>query len=263
MRKILTLITAAAVVLLSCVLLTSCRSDGDKQSDEPPTEAVTAAVTEQPTQPPTEAPTQPAAEIPREIGTALKQVGKTADDLEKTGCRQLVTVISDGSDARIDLYRSEDGAWKKDGELSCDGYVGHNGVTEDMREGGMATPAGLFPVGEAFYIFSEPDTGLDVFQITENTYWVDDPDSELYNQRVEGSPDGRFGSAEHMIDYQPFYNYGFVIGYNPEAIPGAGSAIFFHYSTGPTMGCVGTSEEMTLKYLAALDKEEKPYILIV
>lgn len=263
MMKKIRIITAAIIVILTAFLLASCGSDGAKQDSDPATEAVTEVVTEQPTQPPTEKPTAPAAKAPKEVSAALKAAGKTARDLEKTGCRQLVTVISDGNRAKIGFYRLKDGVWAADEGLSCDGYVGQNGVTDDMREGGLATPRGLYPVDEAFYIFEKPETGLDSFQITEDTYWVDDPDSELYNQRYVGDPEGQFRSAERMYDVQPYYNYGFVIGYNTEAKYNAGSAIFFHYSTGPTMGCVGASEEMTLKYLAALDQKEKPYILIV
>ena len=143
------------------------------------------------------------------------------------------------------------------------GFVGHNGVTENMHEGGYATPKGLYSVGEAFYIDDKPTTGLDIFQITENTYWVDDPNSSMYNRRVEGRQKADWNSAEHMISFRPSYDYGFVIDYNTEAVYNAGSAIFFHYSGDPTAGCVGTSTKMVLRYLAALDKKLNPYILIV
>ena len=42
---------------------------------------------------------------------------------------------------------------------------------------------------------------------------------------------------------------------------GKGSAIFFHISSSPTAGCVGTSQEMVLEYLKVLDKDKNPYIL--
>ena len=73
------------------------------------------------------------------------------------------------------------------------------------------TPAGVFPIGEAFYIEEKPKTGLSTFQITENTYWVDDEDSELYNQRIELDGEKTWQSAERMIEYTDAYKYGFVV----------------------------------------------------
>lgn len=43
----------------------------------------------------------------------------------------------------------------------------------------------------------------------------------------------------------------------------AGSAIFFHVGSVPTQGCISTDEENVLMYLAKLDKDLFPYILII
>ena len=125
------------------------------------------------------------------------------------------------------------------------------------------TPAGVFPIGEAFYIEEKPKTGLSTFQITENTYWVDDEDSELYNQRIELDGEKTWQSAEHMIEYTDAYKYGFVVEYNQNPVePGRGSAIFFHVGQQPTLGCIATTEDMVLAYLAELSKDMHPYIVI-
>jgi len=177
---------------------------------------------------------------------------------------QLVIVNSSGSRAKIHFFEKlEDGLWVEDEALRVNGYVGKHGTTNDKREGDLATPIGQFPVGSAFYIDSAPQTGLDSFLITENTYWVDDPDSDFYNRRVEGLADKDWDSAEHMIKNQPNYSYGFVIEYNIECTPGKGSAIFFHVSDKYTTGCVATSKRAMLRYLAVLDAGKNPYILII
>ena len=204
-----------------------------------------------------------AAKAPEELVNKLKMTGSSAQTLSDCGCRQLVTVTSAGSTATIDFYTLENNEWKKDDSMTCSGFVGENGVTEDMYEGARATPKGLFTVGEAFYMDEKPATGLQTFQITENTYWVDDPDSKYYNQRVEGTQDKDWDSAEHLIEITPFYRYGFVIGYNTACEPYKGSAIFFHVKTVPTLGCVATQEENVLQYLKKLDASQNPYILIV
>ena len=154
-------------------------------------------------------------------------------------------------------------AWICNEERSCSGFVGRNGASDNKREGDGKTPAGLFGVSDAFYMYDAPETGLDMFEITRDTYWVDDPDSRYYNTRVEGTENKDWDSAEHMIDYNPAYLYGFVIDYNPEAVYNMGSAIFFHVSTGGgTAGCVSTGQHYVLQYLALLDKNCNPQILI-
>lgn len=231
------------------------------------TQEITSADTTSPTEiiPPTsQEPSETIQpKVSQELSRLLRLSDLTADRLTELGCKQLVTVESSGSEAQIGFYELQNDEWVENDKLLCTGYVGRNGVTEDMHEGGKATPKGLYSVGEAFYIDDIPTTGLDTFQITEDTYWVDDPDSSMYNRRVEGRKNADWSSAEHMIDYRPSYDYGFVIDYNTEAVYNAGSAIFFHISGRPTAGCVGTDTDMVLRYLAALEKTQKPYILIL
>lgn len=149
--------------------------------------------------------------------------------LAEVSCRQLVVVDADHDKATISMYICDAvGKWTDTG-LTTEGYVGTNGVSRESYEGSRMTPAGVFPIGEAFYIEEKPKTGLSTFQITENTYWVDDEDSELYNQRIELDGEKTWQSAEHMIEYTDAYKYGFVVEYNQNPVePGRGSAIFFH-----------------------------------
>ena len=201
--------------------------------------------------------------VPENMDAVLLACGYTAEDLYDIGCRQLVTVDSSGSSATIRFFTFDDRSWSEDEALACSGYVGRNGVTTSMHEGGMATPFGLYTISEAFYINEKPATGLPTFRITDDTYWVDDPDSAYYNRRVEGTGDRDWSSAEHMIDYPATYEYGFVIDYNTEAAYAAGSAIFFHIKYEPTYGCVATDRDSVLGYLAALRAEETPCIVII
>lgn len=211
----------------------------------------------------TESETEAIISAPEELEHLLAENGNTAEQIAAFGCRQLITVESSGSDALISFYRLSDNEWMKDEHLSCNGYVGANGVTEDMHEGGYATPKGVYSISDAFYIYEAPVTGLSSFQITSDTYWVDDPNSVYYNQHIEGMENKDWNSAEHMIDYTTAYEYGCVIDYNTDAVYNAGSAIFFHVSYSPTAGCVGIDKTMMLEYLSVLDKSENPYIAIV
>lgn len=207
--------------------------------------------------------TNPVILAPENMVNLLVQNDNSLDSLSEIGCKQFVTVSSNGSNAHIDFYELKENEWVLDEALSCDGFVGANGVTTDMHEGGYASPKGLYPIGDAFYIYNKPETGLSTFEVTNETYWVDDPDSKYYNKRVEGISDKDWNSAEHMIDYAAAYEYGFVIDYNPDAVYNAGSAIFFHISYSSTAGCVGTDKDMVLQYLAKLDSTKNPYIIIL
>ena len=195
---------------------------------------------------------------------SLSSAGFSTEDLEQLNCQQIITVTSNGNTAEIRFYYlNENGMWENDPALTTDGYVGSQGVSKESYEGSYETPFGLYGIGDAFYIDTVPETSLNTFQITQDTYWVDDPDSVFYNQRVEGTEYMDLNSAEHMIDYYNSYRFGFVIEYNTEnTIPGKGSAFFFHISWQPTAGCVGTSETMVLKYLKRLNKDCNPQILM-
>ena len=215
----------------------------------------------QPTEPPTQ-PTEPQIIAPAALESMLAARGSHLDELKQLGCTQLITVSCEGNFAQIDLYILENYQWVLQEALSCSGRIGSNGATDQKREGDMATPRGLYPITQAFYIHEEPQTGLPVFQITDDTYWVDDPTSVYYNKRIEGTENKDWSSAERMIRYDTAYEYGFVVDYNVEAIPHAGSAIFFHIGSGTTAGCIATERDFVLQYLAILDGAQNPYILI-
>lgn len=198
------------------------------------------------------------------FASLLSAGGITTDTLNERNTNQLIIVNSSGSSATVYFYEKTNNQWKNDSDLTASGYVGSSGTTDSPSEGKSATPKGLYSVGDAFYQSDKPNTKLNSFKITENTYWVDDPDSKYYNMKVEGNSNKDWDSAEHMSEIGS-YKYGFVINYNMNPIKkGAGSAIFFHISHGsPTAGCVSVSEDKVLSYLSKLDKSKNPYILII
>lgn len=202
--------------------------------------------------------------MPDELLRVLDESGTLPETLAVLNCQQLIVTESSGTSAVISFYqKGSDGVWQSVDDLTTYGYVGRNGVSGNSYEGSNETPAGLFPVGEAFYRNNKPETGLNSFQITPDTYWVDDIQSSLYNQKYIGPAYMGWSRAEFMY-YIQNYEYGFVINFNMNPIiPGKGSAIFFHISSGSTAGCVGTSEAMTLAYLKVLDASRNPYILIL
>lgn len=146
---------------------------------------------------------------------------------------------------------------------SIKGVIGTNGVAAigEKKEGDRKTPAGIYPIGEAFgtQLLS---VHMDYKYITEDDKFIDDIDSKLYNTWVTGPTDAK--SYELML-IAP-YKIGVVINYNMNpVVPGAGSAIFMHVWRTPTTstaGCVAMNEASLLRVLNWLDKKQRPYIFI-
>lgn len=175
---------------------------------------------------------------------------------------QLILVTASGYNtnaAKIRTFEKYDNKWYE--VLNVNGYLGRLGFATVMQEGGKKSPRGKYTIGTAFGRYENPGTKLPYRQINADDVWVDDPNSALYNTWQKASENGgRWNSAEKMDI--PAYNYGFVINYNTEErIPGAGSAIFFHVSSGSTLGCTGTAQSNVLSILKWIDPAKNPVII--
>ena len=220
------------------------------------TEKTTVAV-------PTEALTQQPTDSEALFERLVTKSGCTIERIEAQEAEQLIIVDAYGVQADVYMFEKNNENLWIDLDLKCSGYVGANGVDQKQMEGDKITPQGLYSVGDAFYIENQPSTWLNTFKITDETYWVDDPDSAFYNMKVEGDQNKDWNSAEHMIDYYSSYKYGCVINYNTNTIEsGKGSAIFMHCGNSVTSGCIAVPEADMLRYLEVLNTAKNPYILI-
>ena len=192
------------------------------------------------------------------ITTILAENEYTFSDISESS--QLIIVDSDGAECDVYCYEKNDDYWESRSKSS--GILGKNGVTDNKREGDKSTPQGLYSLGFAFGT-ETVDTEIEYRELNENCYWVDDPQSEYYNQWVETSTPS-WNSAEHLIDYEESYKYAVSINYNMDpVVQGAGSAIFLHCATGTyTAGCVAVPEDDMCAILTWLDEEQKPLIII-
>jgi len=118
--------------------------------------------------------------------------------------------------------------------------IGRSGLTDDKREGDMATPRGVHRVVAMLY---RPDRicapNAWASPISPGDLWSDAPDDAAYNQMVRApyAP-----SHETLRRADPMYDLIFVTDWNwPDARPGKGSCIFMHQWRRPgypTAGCV-------------------------
>ncbi len=170
---------------------------------------------------------------------------------------QIIDVKTNGSHGVLTVHNKINGLWQQTMSMNC--RIGKLGVIDDalMTEGNYKTPAGVYTLGQAFGVASDPGSTRPYLKVTENHYWVDDPDSPLYNQLVDISETGlQWNSAEHLISYKTAYKYAIEINFNKECIPGKSSAIFLHCSTNSaTAGCVSVSEANMIKILKTLTQD--------
>lgn len=168
------------------------------------------------------------------------------------GADQLIVVVGTGGcGADISYYRKnqEEGwnlVWKEGG------VVGRGGITPDKREGDKKTPSGTYQLTMAFGLKEDPGSILPYHKIVKGDYWVDDGASSYYNKLVNtGEIPKSWNSAENMLSSSPYYNYGLALNYNPDCVPGMGSAIFLHCFTATpdngSAGCIRLPEERVME----------------
>jgi len=226
-------------------------------TEAPPIEDTTPAPAETPAPSPT---ATPAPEQPPLLTELCKKQGKDLLDMD---CGQLLLVAAEGSSCKLYAYeRNEDGIWAK--VLGTRGHVGKNGVTDNKKEGDKKTPAGIYPLGFAFGHDSDPTNNYTYRTIKSDSYWVDDPDSQYYNQWVDGDDSKDWDSAEALGRIKTEYALAVLIEYNygSRVEPGKGSAIFLHVDDGTTAGCVAIPKGDLKTILKWLDKDADPHIII-
>jgi L,D-peptidoglycan transpeptidase YkuD (ErfK/YbiS/YcfS/YnhG family) len=177
---------------------------------------------------------------------------------------QVIVVQSlGGSKAKITACQRKGSLWQGSLIPTFPAVIGKEGIAPmgEKKEGDLKTPAGLYPLGEAFG--TEPlSLKMDYKYITADDKFIDDVDSSSYNTWVNGKTEAK--SYEQMM-IKP-YKIGIVINYNMNPIiKGAGSAIFIHLWRSinvPTAGCIALEKKNLMALLRWLDKKKRPYIYI-
>ncbi len=131
--------------------------------------------------------------------------------------------------------------------------LGRSGLTHTKHEGDGATPIGRFELLNVYYRADRgpcPITYLPVSPLAPSDGWCDSPLDSLYNRPVDlpFKP-----NHEKMWRDDRLYDIVVVLNQNMfPAIPGEGSAIFFHVAREgflPTEGCVAVYPEVMREIL--------------
>ena len=233
------------------------------------------------TVPPTTTPrstTTTAAPVPRPVpptttlpppAPAPPALPVAADLVDGAGQVVVVTAPSYGDTvATLTAYQQSATGWQAVlGPWPAD--LGWNGFAPPgaKHEGDGRTPSGSFGFGFFFGIDPDPGVAFAYRPVTgPNLVWDDDPTSPDYNQWVDENQQGvaAAGASPEPMDDPPYYDYGAVIDYNTDpVVPGAGSAIFLHVTTGgTTAGCVAIPEGDLLEVLRWLNPSLNPRIVM-
>lgn len=223
----------------------------------PPATTAPVATT---TAPPTTAP--PAPEPPPPVETSL------ADRLVGVGdAGQVIAVVAGGygqTSATFTAYERGDTGWRQVFG-PWDARVGYNGFAPPgaKHEGDGRTPSGAYGFDFFFGVQADPGVRFPYRVVTSTAIvWDDDPTSALYNEWVDTTTQDAGADPEPMYN-TPAYSYGAVIAYNDGKVPGLGSAIFLHVSTGgATAGCVSLPSGSLLEVLRWLDPARQPRIIM-
>jgi L,D-peptidoglycan transpeptidase YkuD (ErfK/YbiS/YcfS/YnhG family) len=203
-------------------------------------------------------------------------------------CGQLIVGTArdwDASEAVVQRWERTATGWKPVG-TAIQARLGASGLAwgiglhpgsalgPQKKEGDGRAPAGVFKIGNAYgyapSILKHPE--LIYQQVSERDLWVEDPSSEYYNRHL------RLASREPVTEWErqaqmrmndPAHSLKLFIGHNPppNAVPYAGSAIFFHIwrrdGEAPTSGCTVMQENDLRSLIAWVNPDQNPlYVLL-
>ena len=181
---------------------------------------------------------------------------------------QLITVVAPSlrsTTASLDVFKRVGSCFHlAEGPFGAE--VGGNGLSSHHREGDDTTPIGLFTIQSTMYgVDTNPGVAYRYHHLVCGDWWDEQSSTALYNHFVHvpcGTKPDFGGGSEALWQTVPSYDYFAVIAYNRHPIvPGNGSAIFLHVSSGqPTAGCVSIPVADLLRVLRTLRPSLRPLI---
>lgn len=166
---------------------------------------------------------------------------------------QVISVVGVGSStAKMDVWERTTAGWQPVG-VGIPAQIGSAGMAQDIHEGSMKTPMGIFTLDYAFGTEPNPGGGLPHVQVGPDHWWDGDVDSPTYNTmqvcKRDECPFGIGGTGTENLQI-PQYAHAVVMGVNKARVPGAGSAFFLHSTDGgPTAGCIAIDDAMLVKII--------------
>lgn len=211
----------------------------------------------------------------RNYGKGWKACTRTLNGVRTTVAKnqRTVTIVNQRAKTYADIafyVRVNGQACKLDRLFRGTGArLGYGGTVagSKRKQGTGTTPLGTYTMTRAFGIKADPGSWIPYHKVKAGDFWVEDNTSKYYNDMRNKSqggfhwrlPASNPNSSERLLSFPGQYDYAIVINYNrPHPVKHRGAGIFLHVNgSGPTAGCVSTSEQkikIVLAYLRSGDK---------
>src|ERR1051325_334253 len=181
--------------------------------------------------------------------------------------RTVVPARRSSTQGALRLWRKSGGCWSA-AAGPWTAWLGQRGVSTNKHEGDRTTPSGAFGFLPTMYgIAANPGVRYRYHRVVCGDWWVEDSSSRWYNRfkhvRCGSTPPFHVTSEDMSRSPTAYRNFA-VIAYNRYPIvPGRGSGIFLHVSTGrPTLGCVSLPLPPLLDLLRWLRPSRRPLVAI-
>jgi len=138
-----------------------------------------------------------------------------------------------GSNCLVYAYERTESGWEE--KLRTAGIMGRNGMSNNRTVGDKTTPIGLFRLNTPFgQCDAQEGFPANYIKVNKSHVWSDDTNRLVEDAAVEG---------EHVGTkrYKGYYDYALDAGFNVNAVPDRGSALFLHCwkpGRADTSGCV-------------------------
>jgi len=206
-------------------------------------------------------------------------------------CKQAVVGVTTGwntSHVTLSVYEKVGKTWRPVSQ-PWKGRLGKNGLAWGIglhpqtykspsikAEGDKRAPAGIFKLGGAYGYASDIQRipSLPYKQVTTRDLWVEDRNSSQYNRHIllNKEPSSTWEKKAQMRQGDYAHSLKLYIGHNDsmlggQAVPGRGSAIFFHIWRGggskSTAGCTTMDPGKLKTLISQIDPGKNPvYILL-
>lgn len=179
----------------------------------------------------------------KEVGPGVAKAPEKSFDenrfvLPETARMLVVVEGTGGSDCMVYAYEKTEEGWEK--RLETEGVLGKNGMSNHRIMGDKTTPIGVFclntPFGQCDPLEGFP---ADYIKVTESYVWTDDTNKLVKDSSQVGEHVGTAG-------YRIHYDYVLDAGFNLQAVPKKGSALFLHCRVPDdpdTSGCVAIPKD--------------------
>ncbi len=210
-------------------------------------------------------PTPTKSAVPTPTRTSSAPTPLLVQQLANIGNAQQVVIVTSASwstdVATVQTFEKDATGWRAVFPAMA-ANIGRDGFSADKHEGDLKTPAGKYGFGTMFGQHTSPGVKFPYRVADLQSVWVDDQSSQYYNTWQENAA----LTGEHLaaVGFKTAYAYAVDIAYNTNpVVPGKGSAIFLHVSTGGgTAGCVSISQTNLLQVLRWLDPARAPIIVM-